>query len=200
MRKDLIEAGITIEGVIVSNFHKEHIQGRKLLGDVTIYGSQYYQPALNVWLSAEEQRYYEPTIKIDKAREIIFDDQVLELLPNPGQSICTLLIKINEKYLYIADELMYATSGELLLPRVTKHNIINCYVSVHNLAKLSSYIFLPGHGDAICEQHKIIADTKNVCHYLCEILSHDEEITIEQATINCKCTFLHTDWHENVYK
>ncbi|MBP1754993.1 MAG: hypothetical protein H6Q59_1391 [Firmicutes bacterium] len=200
VRKDLIESGISIEEVIVSNFQKEHVQGMKLLGGITIYGSQYYQPALNQWASAEEQNYYEPTIKIDKSRKIIFGDQVLELIHNPGQSICTLLIKINEKYLYIADELMYATTGEPLLPRVTKHSIINYYVSVHNLAKLSNYIFLPGHGDVIFEQHKIIADTKNVCYYLCEILSHDEEITVEQATKNCKCTFLHTGWHENVYK
>lgn len=200
VRKDLMASGITIEGVVVSNFSKEHIQGMKLLEGVSIYGSQYYQPALNQWVSPEEQKYYEPTVKIDKSRKIIFGDQVLELLHNPGHSICTLLIKINETYLYISDELMYATTGELLLPRVTKQSIINYYVSVHNLAKLSNYIFLPGHGDAVVEKHKIIADTKNVCHYLCEVLSHDEEITVEQATQNCKCTFLHTDWHENVYK
>lgn len=200
VENDLKDAGISIEGVIISHFHKGHIHGlRKLMG-VSVYGSIYYQETLNQWMPTEEQKYYIPTVKIDKSQKILFGKHVLELIHNPGHSLCTLLIKINEQFLYIADELIYAPDGQQVLPRVTKNNIINHYVSAHNLAKYSKYVFIPGHGEAIRDLHQIITDTKNVCHYLCEILSHDDEITVDEAMKNCTCHFIHTDWHENVYK
>lgn len=197
---DLSKSGISIDGVIISHFHEENIQGLKKLTGVTIYGSSYYQQTLKEWLRAEEQTGYAPTIKVDKNLKIIFGKHTIELIHNPGHSICTLFIKVDDKFLYVADELMYSVNGEPLLPCVTKKDIINHYVSAHNLTKLCNYIFIPAHGNVIAEPHKIIADAKNVCHYLCEILSHDEEITVEQATKNCTCTYLHTEWHENIYK
>ena len=200
IKEDLENGKISIDGVVISHFHEEHIQGLKKLQGVTVYGSSYYQQTLNHWAPSEDQKYYEPTVKVDKNRKIIFGEQILELIHNPGHSICTLLIKINETYLYIADELMYATNGDPILPSVTKNNIINHYVSVHNLTKYNKYIFIPGHGEPIWDKHRIINDTKNVCRYLCEVLSHDDEISVDEAIKDCTCNFLHKDWHENVYK
>jgi glyoxylase-like metal-dependent hydrolase (beta-lactamase superfamily II) len=200
VENDLKDAGISIESVIVSHFHESHIGGLKKLKGVTVYGSNCYQQTLNQWMSPEEHKYYIPTVKIDKNQKIIFGDHALELIHNPGHSLCTLLIKIDEQYLYIADELMYAPDGEPILPSVTKNDIINHYVSVHNLAKYNKYVFIPGHGEPIGDPHQIVTDTKNVCHYLCEVLSHDNEITVDQATKDCTCHFLHTDKHKNVYK
>ncbi len=197
---DLKEAGITIDGVIISHFHEEHIQGLKILSGITVYGSSYYQETLKQWMGTVDQTYYAPTVRVEKNLKIIFGDHTIELIHNPGHSLCTLFVKLDEKYLYIADELMYGVNGAPLLPSVTKNDIINHYVSVHNLTKLSNYIFIPGHGNIIAEPTKIISDVKNVCRYLCEILSHDEQITVEQATKDCTCTYLHTEWHENVYK
>jgi glyoxylase-like metal-dependent hydrolase (beta-lactamase superfamily II) len=200
VENDLKDAGISIESVIVSHFHESHIGGLRNLKGVAVYGSIYYQQTLNQWMPTEEQKYYVPSVKIDKNQKIIFGNHALELIHNPGHSLCTLLIKIDEQYLYIADELMYAPDGEPILPSVTKNDIINHYVSVHNLAKYNNYIFIPGHGEPIRDPHQIVRDTKNVCHYLCEVLSNDDEITVDQATKDCTCHFLHTDWHKNVYK
>ncbi|MDF2905687.1 MAG: hypothetical protein K0R34_1008 [Herbinix sp.] len=197
---DLKVFSISIDCVAISHFHEEHIQGLKNLKDVTIYGSSYYQQTLNQWCPKVDQKNYIPTIGIDKNRKIKFGEHVLELIHNPGHTLCTLLIKINEKYLYIADELMYAPDGERILPSVTKNDIINHYVSVHNLTKYNQYIFIPGHGDVIRNLRQIVRDSKNVCRYLCEILKNDDIITVDQATKGCTCKFLHTDWHENVYK
>ena len=198
--KNLLASGIRIEGVIVSHFHEEHLQGLKYLQGVTIYGSSYYQQTLDRWVPLEEQKHYIPTVKIDKNYKICFGEQELELIHNPGHSICTLLVKINERYLFVADELMYAPNGDPILPIVSKNDIINHYVSVHNLTKYKDYILIPGHGEAIEDKRRIVRDSKNVCHYLCEILSHDDEISVEQATKNCNCSFIHKDWHSNVYK
>ncbi len=179
VENDLKDTGISIESVIISHFHEGHIQGLRKLRGVTVYGSSYYHQTLNQWLPTEEQRYYIPTINVDKNLKIKFGEHTIELIHNPGHSLCTLLIKINEQYLYIADELIYAPDGEPILPSVTRDNIINHYVSVHNLVKYNKYAFIPGHGATIRDSQQIVRDTKNVCHYLCEIISHDDEITVE---------------------
>jgi glyoxylase-like metal-dependent hydrolase (beta-lactamase superfamily II) len=198
--KDLEEAGIAIDSVILSHFHEGHIQGLIKLSGVRVYGSSYYQETLKQWLPIEEQSCYIPTDSIEKSHKIIFGDHIIELLHNPGHTLCTLLIKIDERFLYIADELIYSPKGEPILPYVTKNDIINHYISVHGLTKYNQYIIIPGHGETIRDSGQIIRDIKNVCHYLCEILSHDEEITVDQATKNCGCDFLHKEWHEKVYK
>ncbi len=200
VESDLGNAGISIEGVIVSHYHMGHIHGLRMLTGVSVYGSSYYQVTLNQWMPLEEQKYYIPTVKIDKNQKIVFGEHVLELIHNPGHSLCTLLVKIDEQFLYIADELIYAPEGQQVLPRVTKNDIINHYVSVHSLERYSRYVIIPGHGVAIRDPQQIVRDTKNVCHYLCEILSHDDEITVDEAMKNCRPQFLHPEWHENVYK
>ncbi len=200
VKRDLASSNISIEGVILSHFHEGHIQGIKSLPGITVYGSSYYQHTLDQWVSAGDRKYYIPTEKVEKTRRILFGDHVLELIHNPGHTICTLLVKIDEQFLYVADELVYAVGQEPVLPNLTKDDIINHYVSVHNLSKLSNYCFIPGHGAAVREQADIIRDIKNICHYLCEVLSNDEEIPVEQATRSCTCVFVHTEWHENVYK
>lgn len=198
--EDLNKNKILIDSVIISHFHDDHMQGLKLLQGVTVYGSSYYQQTLSRWTPVEEQSYYIPTVTVDKNLKFTYGYHTIELIHNAGHSICTLLVKINNEFLFVADELMYSPTGEPLLPSATKDDIINHYVSVHNLRKLSNYIFIPGHGNVIKGQLTIERDAKNVCRYLCEVLSHDEEITVEQATVKCTCSFLHKEWHENVYK
>jgi glyoxylase-like metal-dependent hydrolase (beta-lactamase superfamily II) len=200
VKKDLASTNISIEGVIISHFHEGHIQGVKSLQGITVYGSSYYHHTLDQWVSAADRGYYIPTEKVDKTRKILFGEHMLELIHNPGHTLCTLLVKIDNRFLYVADELIYATEGEPVLPYLTKSDIINHYVSVHNLSKLINYCFIPGHGAMKCDQSDIIKDIKNICHYLCEILSNDEEIPVEQATRSCSCPFVHTERHENVYK
>jgi glyoxylase-like metal-dependent hydrolase (beta-lactamase superfamily II) len=198
--KDLKESNITIEKVIISHFHNNHMQGLKILPDVTVYGSSHYKQTLDLWTPPEEHQYYKPTVLIDKRLVLKFGNHNIEMLQNPGHSLCTILVKINDEFLYIADELIFSNTGEPILPRVTKSDIINHYISAHNLIKCSQYTFIPSHGMVISDPNNIVEETKNVCRYLCEILSNDDKITVEEATKNCSCTFLHKEWHEDLYQ
>ncbi|MDF2942877.1 MAG: hypothetical protein K0S01_1735 [Herbinix sp.] len=198
--KDLNESQITVEKVVISHFHKNHMQGLKILTNVTIYGSEHYKQTLDLWIPQEEHQYYTPNVLVEKNRSIKFGEHNIEMIQNPGHSLCTLLIKINNKFLYIGDELIFASTGEPILPRITKNDIINHYISIHNLNKYSQYTFIPGHGEVINSQSRIVEEIKNVCRYLCEILSNDDKISVEQATQKCTRPFLHKEWHDNIYK
>ncbi len=197
--EELNRDGIYVEGVILSHFHQGHVRGIKALQGVTIYGSCYYRQTLELWCPPEEWNYYTPTIQVGKGKRIKYGSHVIELLSNPGQTICTLMVRIDEEFLYIADELTYSSDSVLVLPRVTKDNLINHYVSVYNLAKYSNATIIPGHGRAITDSERIEKDIDDVCQYLCEIISHDEVLSVEQATSKCACCFLHTEWHQNAY-
>lgn len=40
----------------------------------------------------------------------------MKKIPFPGHSLCTIIIKINDKFLYIADEMMFSEDGRPILP------------------------------------------------------------------------------------
>jgi glyoxylase-like metal-dependent hydrolase (beta-lactamase superfamily II) len=196
---DLKKSNITVDKVVISHFHRSHMQGLKILQGIAIYGNVHYKQTLDMWIPKEEHQYYTPNILVEKNLTIKFGTHKIELIQNPGHSLCTLLVKINDEFVYIADELIFGITGEPVLPRITKNDIINHYISVHNLNKYSQYIFIPGHGE-IVDQSNITNEIQNVCRYLCEILSNDDKISVEEATQKCSCSFLHQEWHENVYK
>ncbi len=197
--EDLKKSNIFIERVIISHFHNSHMQGLKILPEITVYGSGHYKQTLDLWIPQEEQKYYTPTVLVEKSLTVKFGKHTIEMLQNPGHSLCTLLIKINDEFIYIADELIFSNTGEPILPRIKKNDVVNQYISVHNLKKYSTYTFIPGHGAIINEQSLIEEEIKNVCRYLCEILSNDDKITVEEATKDCTCNFLNKEWHDNLY-
>jgi glyoxylase-like metal-dependent hydrolase (beta-lactamase superfamily II) len=198
--EDLKDNNIIIEKVIISHFHRGHVGGLKVLSGVDVYGSSQYNQTLSLWTTPEDIEYYTPTLLVDKNLKIRFGTHEIELIQNPGHTLCTILIKINNQYLHIADELTFTNTGESILPRITKNDVINSYISVHNLKRYSNYTLIPGHGNAINNPDLVDDKVRNVCHYLCEILSHDDYITFEEATQKCTCTFYHDGWHDNVYK
>lgn len=198
--EELNKEEVSVEGVILSHYHQGHIQGLRSLQGVTVYGSSYYQQTLEQWCPVEEMNYYTPTILIERMKRIRYGSHILEIISNPGQTICTLMIRIDNNFLYIADEVIYSAEGDLVLPRVTKDNIINLYVSANSLGKFSKATIIPAHGLSITDPTKIEQDIRDICLYLCEILSHEEELSVEQATSKCACCFLHTERHQNAYR
>ncbi len=180
--EELNRERIIIEKVILSHFHQGHVGGLKALQGVTVYGSGYFKQTLEQWCPAEEMNYYTPTILVERIKRIKYGSHVVEILSNPGQTVCTLMIRIDDTILYVADELIYSADEALVLPNVTKDNMINHYVSVYNLSKFSRATIVPGHGPAITDSVKIEQDIRNVCHFLSEIISHEEEISVPTVT------------------
>lgn len=180
--EELSREQVIVEGIILSHFHQGHVSGLKALQGVTVYGSSYFRQTLEQWCPAEEINYYVPTVLVERVKRIKYGSHVVELISNPGQTICTLMIKIDGAFLYVADELIYSADEALVLPSVNKDNMINLYVSVHNLSKFSKATIVPGHGQAITDPAKIEQDTKKVCLYLSEIIKQEEELTVQAAS------------------
>ena len=180
--EELNRERVIVEGVILSHFHQGHIEGLKTLQGVRVYGSSYFKQTLEQWCPVEDINYYTPTILVERNKRIKYGSHVVEILSNPGQTICTLMIRIDETFLYVADELIYSADEALVLPNVTKENMINHYVSVYNLSKFSQATIVPGHGQAMTDSAKVEQDIRNICHFVSEIISHEEELSVPSAS------------------
>lgn len=198
--EDLSANQLTIEKVIITHFHDDHMGGLRAMPGIPVYGSSYYRNTLDKWTPKEEHKYFVPTFLVEETVMVKFGVHEIEIIPFPGHSICTILVKINNEYIHIADELMFSNNGEPLLPCITKKEVEMQYRSVNRLRDYRSYIFIPGHGVIIKDQNRIENEIENVSLYLNAILSNDDKITFEEATKNCNCTFLHKEWHNNVYE
>ena len=197
--KDLSVNQLTIEKVIITHFHDDHMEGLKVLNGITLYGSSYFQNTLDRWTSKEDQKYFIPTILVDDSIKIQFGEHEVEMISFPGHSICTILVKINDEYIHVADELMFSNNGEPLLPCITQEDVIRQFKSVNKLIEYINYNFIFGHGDNIKDKNQIINAIENTIVYLKKILNNNN-ISFEEATKECTCTFLHKEWHDNVYK
>jgi len=196
--KDLHASGIEIDKVIISHFHDDHMQGLKVLPKVPVYGSGHYQETLDMWTPKEEHKYFTPTVSVERPMTIKFGNHTLEIIPSPGHSVCTVLVKINEQFLHAADEIMYSNDGKPLLPSIESRGDIKRQLESWNKIKeYQDFTVIPGHGSEI-EGSKLYKDIQNRYAYAKAILEAEGSITYEEATSNCDCTFLHIDWFEHL--
>jgi len=198
--KDFDANHLEIEGIIITHFHDDHMEGLKVTPSVPVYGSIDYKNTLDMWTPNEEHKYYTPTVCVKTPIKIQFGRHEIEIIPFPGHSECTSIIKINDEYIHVADEIMFSNKGEPILPCITSEGVDRQLRSVNRLKDYTTYTFIFSHGDNIQGKNQIIDVIENTRIYLEKILSTNNEISFEEATNECSCRFLHKDWHENVYK
>lgn len=197
--EDMKNNGLVIEKIIISHFHDDHMQGLKVLPRNSVSGSIHYKTTLDLWTEREEHKYFTPTILIKEQHSLNFGKHHLTLIPFPGHSLCTIIIKINYKYIHIADELMFSIDGKPILPSTDPNCIKRHIDSLNKLKEFSSYILLPSHGLEISGKQKIEKEINNRIAYFNTILSSNSRISYEEAIKDCDCDFLHSEWHKYVY-
>jgi len=196
---DLSANGITIDKVIVSHFHDDHMEGLKLLPNVSVYGSSRFQETLDMWTEKEEHKYFTPTVAVTEPTTIELGSHTFEIIPSPGHSVCTVLVNINGKFLHVADEIIYSVDGQPILPSIeSRKNIERQFESWNKIGGYQAFTIIPGHG-AEFDGSKLQADLQNRFAYAEAILAAGElPLTYEDAVRNCNCKFLHNDWFDHL--
>lgn len=193
---DLASNNIEVEAVIISHFHDDHMEGLKLLPGVPVYGSNRFQDALDKWIPEESHKYFNPAILIDALKIIKFGEHTITLIPSPGHSECTVLVKINDQFLHVADEIIFSADGRLSLPAVDcKSDMPRQIKSFEALKDYSGFTIIPAHGPAFCGD-RLENVIQNLSRYMNAVLESDGEITYEDATKDCDCDFANKNWHE----
>ena len=198
--QDLTANNITVDKVIISHFHADHFAGIDLLPNVPFYGEMNFKKTLEFeGATGDEIERYTPSVIVDKPMTIEYGPHMIELIPFPGHSECTMLIKINERFLHIADEVMFSTDGQLTLPYLCngdkdtkRQRQINAY---NKLKMYSAFTIIPAHG-LVFEGSRLNDYLRNLENYINAIIETDGEITYEDAMKNCDYLLLQSNWHE----
>ena len=196
---DLTVNGITIEKVIISHFHTDHFFGLHVLPDVPFYGGARYKETLIFEGAAEEDvNKYTPTFIVDKPTTIKFGSHEIELTPFPGHALCSLLVKINNQFLYIGDDMIFLNDGRQTLPYLcdSRKDIARQLEALDKLKKYSELTIIPAKGPAF-EGNKLHKYAQNLIVYLNAVLEAAGKITYEEAVKNCDYPLLQSHWHEH---
>ncbi|SHJ55935.1 Glyoxylase, beta-lactamase superfamily II [Dethiosulfatibacter aminovorans DSM 17477] len=200
VKKNLESKGIRIESVIISHFHLDHINGLTGLPDVHIIGSADYEKTLDIYVDAEKHHIYTPDIKVEEEYSFKFGEFDIEIKSFPGHANCSLLTVINGKYVHIGDELIFSNDGVPILPLISKSHIKRHITSLEKLKDFTSYVILPSHGKIIRDEELLLKDIENRLKYLKAVDAKSEKISYEEAVRECDQEFLHSEFHEIIYK
>ncbi len=198
--EDIKDCGWEIDSVILSHFHDDHMQGLRVLPKVPVYGSEHYGVTLELWTDEKDRQYFVPSLLIREPYTKDFGQHSVALLPFPGHSMCTILIRINDTYLHVADEVMFSNDGRPILPSADPNQIPRHVESLNRLKAMTSLIFLPAHGPALADRQKMERDIDNRLCYFQTILSSGRALSYEEASKGCDCAYLHSEWHRYVYE
>jgi len=197
---DLSARCITIDKIIISHFHADHLFGIHLLPGVPFYGGIGYKETLVYEKTPdEEMEKYIPSVAVDKPMILEFGSHKLELIPFPGHSECTMLTKINGRFLHIADEVVFSVDGRLSLPYLCNgEKNVKRQRQLASWAKLKDYsefTIIPAHGPAF-DGDELQGYLRNLNAYLDVIIESDGKVTYEEAVKSCDYPLLHSNWHE----
>jgi len=195
VKENLQEKGISIENVIISHFHLDHINGLNELPEAHIIGSADYEKTLDIYVDAEKHHIYTPDIKVEDEYSMKYGDFDIEIKSFPGHANCSLLTIINDKYVHVGDELMFSNDGVPILPFIGKSHIKRHIISLEKLKAYTKYIILPSHGKIIRNEELLLKDIENRLKYLKAIDAKSEKISYEEAVKECDQEF-----HEIIYK
>lgn len=198
--KALDASGLKVDSIILSHFHDDHMQGLKVLPKVSVYGSSHYQTTLDMWNEKEEHPYFIPSDPIKDACSFDFGSHHIDIIPLPGHSLCTVLTMVDNRYVHIADELMFSPDGRPLLPSVDGGNISRHIDSLRRLKDFKSYTLLPAHGPVLTGSERIEKEIDDRIAYFSTVLGSDRKLSYEEAVKDCDCDFVHSEWHKYIYE
>ena len=131
LKKDLDERGLIITHVLVSHFHPDHIGGLKYLRDAKIYGSVYAKHSLEKYNDLFDHLL--PNNKVVDKKILEFGDHTLILDKNIGHSKDGMLITIDNKYLYVGDDMVFSHKGKALIPFCADQVVDNHVLSIKKI-------------------------------------------------------------------
>lgn len=196
--KDIEEMGKTVTNVIISHYHPDHVYGLREFDGYKIYGSKECD---NCYLSPDKDfdKFY-PDVLIESEYEFAFGDFNLKLIPLPGHDHTTIMVKINDEYLFIGDDLMTTNAGEPILPAISHKHVPRHYQSLETLKEYADLKLIPAHGLIFDNKEVTIREIKDRQIYLKNIMDSPVLLTYEEASKGCQNNYIHSEWHASMHR
>jgi len=207
VKDDLAASGIAVEKIIISHFHSDHYYGVQEFPDIPYYGGDRFEETL-VSEGHDEGHIKEaaPKLVVDQPTTIDFGGHILELIPFVGHAVCTLLVQINNQFVFVADDILFTTDGRLMVPWLCgpgdRHTLITRQLAAWGiLRQYADYIIIPAHGPAF-DGSKLDKYLDSLTSYLGAIQVANGEISYEDAVKGCdppplNVSFGDSSWHNH---
>ncbi len=144
------------EYVILTHFHPDHVYGLTELNNPTKIGSVYGKETLSQFSHPHREKLI-PDIEVTDEYVLEYGRHKFVMDIHPGHSKCIMRILLNDKYLFVGDEIMFTNDGNSVIP----YCAVSFEMHLKGLKKLkkimNSYTILPAHGSPI-DSHKYIYD------------------------------------------
>ncbi|PAT02097.1 hypothetical protein CI105_04325 [Candidatus Izimaplasma bacterium ZiA1] len=183
-----------IKNVFITHYHTDHYEGLTLLNNINVYGSKYASVTLSKYAKKDFLRSL-PTVLINKTKIVEFEKHKIVQINNPGHSICSSIILLDDKYMFVGDDLIYNNEGVPVIPFVADKNIEQQISGLNNILNLfDNHIIVPGHGKIINNKVFVFEDVKNRIEYLNYILMN-KCASYEEFHKQTGIKFLGSNWH-----
>jgi len=192
--RDLQERGYTLERVVLSHFHPDHILGLRALPQVPIVGSPRYEETLCEYGPREEWEEFVPTLTPGEAAPVLFGPFHLRFQLAPGHSPCSQYTLIDSEFIHVADNVMTSNDGLDILPWAAFGYVSDHIASLEHLRSSIDRTFLLGHGVEMRDRAIKESAIENRIRYFRNVLATDGRASYAQATAGCGCEFLHQEW------
>ncbi|MBU0595628.1 MBL fold metallo-hydrolase [Candidatus Bipolaricaulota bacterium] len=194
VRRELEKAGYTITGAVISHFHPDHVLGLAALPKMIVIGSPRAEETLSPFGEPEEWEARRPTRSVGESDVVRFGPFELRFRFAPGHSPCSMYALIDDRFVHVADNVMTSNDGRDILPWAEFERIQDHIDSLDLLREFGDRTALLSHGVTIDDAAILNEAIDNRIKYFRAVLDGDGAISIDEATADCKCDFLHKEW------
>ncbi len=195
---DLRASGKRVLKVILSHYHPDHVYGLREMEGVEVMGSDRYKGS---FISRDEDfERFIPTHEVTREESFQFGEFLIDLIPMPGHDVSTLWVQINQKWLYVADDLMSDADGEPILPAISHKHVERQRQALERMKNYADRILIPAHGILFDSREKTIFEIEDRQIYLNNILNADRLLLYEEAVKGCQKSYLHREWHDTMHR
>lgn len=182
-----------ISKVIVSHFHNDHIGGLKNLKGIPVIGSIYSKDTLEKYRKGESELF--PTDVVINEKEFSFGRHHIKIINNPGHSKDGTIILINNKFIFVGDDVIRSDQGNAVIPFLADQDFQQQISAIEQIKLLAKgKVLIPSHGQYLSNNFDIFKDLNERLAYLNYFYKYPEH-TYNHFVNRTMIQFEGTKWH-----